>query len=121
MTSLPPDAQPQVRERILNALTSKASYDIYEGQTSASGRRFLRHIGLDPDEFVLQDLVEYLTLGRRLYVLTGPSVKGVKYQCCLKYEDDLIIYVKLTLSNDVVFVQIDVHEHNTGGIPLPER
>lgn len=121
MTSLPPDAQPQVRERILKALNKKDGYDIYEGQTSASGRRFLRHVGFNPDEFVLQDLVEYLTRDYRLYVLTGPSVKGVKYQCCLKYEDDLFIYVKFTLSKDVVFVQIDAHEHNTGGPPLPER
>jgi hypothetical protein len=112
---IPPEAPIEVRQRILDALKAER-YMIYD-----NGRRFLEAMGFAPDEMICQDVVGYLEDGCRLYCLTGPDIVGEKYQCCIHYEESLIVHVKLTPSGDGsgFHVKLGFHRHNTGYAPLP--
>jgi hypothetical protein len=102
----------EVRQRVLEALTQK-KYFIYP-----DGRRYLEDVGFDPAEFIVGHLIDYLLEDKALYVLPdNPS----KCQCCLTYEGDLIIHVKLAPKVDTggCFVRLSFHSHNTGHQPLP--
>lgn len=111
----PQEAPVEVRQRILEALKAEC-YKIYP-----DGRRFLETMGFAPDEMICQDVVGYLEDGCRLYCLTGPEIVGEKYQCCIPYEESLIIHVKLTPNGDGsgFHVKLGFHRHNTGYAPLP--
>lgn len=102
----------ELREGMLEALRSD-DYFIFP-----SGRRYLEILGFDPPEFVVQHLIEYFEAGSRIYVLPDNPAKA---QCCLCYEDDLIVHVKLTPkpSGWGYFVKLDFHRHNTGYQQLP--
>lgn len=119
MIPLPPEAPSDVRQAILEALKSHENdphYTIYD-----DGRRFLRAQGFVP-EAVVQHVVEYLEDGCRLYLLQGPNIKGIKYQCCLRYDEGLDVHVKLTPLDDGsggFRVMLGFHRHNTGYEPLP--
>ncbi len=120
MIPLPPEAPSDVRQTILEALKNHDDddphYTIYN-----DGQRFLRAQDFEPDE-VVDHLVDYLEDGYRLYLLQGPDIKGIKYQCCLAYDDNLDIYVKITPLGDGsagVHIMLGFHRHNTGYAPLP--
>ena len=83
------------------------------------GIRFLEEVGFDPAEFIVGDLIEYLEMGRALYELPKDPTKC---QCCLGYEDKLLIHVKLApkIKSNGCFVRLGFHRHNTGYTPLPE-
>lgn len=120
MSWLPPEAPPDVRQVILAALKNhdddEPHYTIYD-----DGQRFLLAQNFDPNE-VVGHLVDYLEDGYRLYLLQGPTIKGIKYQCCLAYEDDLDIHVKITPRGDggaSLHIMLGFHRHNTGYARLP--
>jgi hypothetical protein len=101
------------RAEVLQALKNE-DYFIY-----SDGMSFLEEVGFDPAEFIVGDLIDYLKDGKALYLLPE---NPAKCQCCLRYEDNLVIYVKLapkTKSNGC-FVCLGFHRHNTGHAPLPE-
>lgn len=101
-----------VREEVLEALTQNR-YFIYP-----DGRRYLEEVGFDPAEFIVSHLIDYLLEGKALYFLPeNPS----KCQCCLTYEDELVIHVKLKPKVETrgCFVLLAFHHHNTGHPPLP--
>ena len=119
MIPLPPEAPSDVRQAILEALKSNDDDPHYT--ISDNGRRFLAAQGFVPENVVL-DLVDYLEDGCRLYLLQGPAIQGIKYQCCIGYDDDLDIHVKLTPRDDGsggFHVMLGFHRHNTGYAPLP--
>ena len=119
MKMLPPEASSEVRQAILEALKSNDDdppYSIYP-----DGRRFLEAQGFDPEGVVL-DVVDYLEEGCRLYLLQGETIKGTKYQCCLRYDEGMDIHVKLTPrceGSGGFHVKLGFHRHNTGYDPLP--
>lgn len=113
----PPEEAPQeIRKLILDALKSD-EFTIHK-----DAYRFLENLDFVPEDVVSIDLVQYLEAGHRLYILTGPTIIGTKYQCCLGYQDGLDLYFKLTPShwNNCYQVKIGCHRHNTGYPPLPE-
>lgn len=115
MRQLPPEAPQEVRNTILLALKQE-EFSLYK-----DAERYLKLKGFDPMKFIEEDLVCYLEEGWRLYFLQGPGIKGLKYQCCLDYEDDLVIHIKLSPREyDQTFsINIGCHSHNTGYPPLP--
>ena len=97
---------------VLEALKDPDGYFIYP-----DGRRYLKALDLDPKGVVV-DLIGYLDEGSRLYVLPeNPS----KCQCCLSYDADLVVHVKISAqaSGGGVLVRLGFHRHNTGYEPLP--
>lgn len=113
MRPSPPEAPQNVKEAILNALRND-NYLIYP-----DGMRFLEAVGFDPAEFIVTDLIEYLHEGKALYALPE---NPAKCQCCLCYEDQLVIHAKLApkVQPTGCFVRLNFHRHNTGHPPLPE-
>lgn len=112
--SLPPAAPESVRESILEALQNDA-FAIYQ-----DGENFLRWNGFDTIK-VIEDICLYIESGYRLYVLSGPTINGIKYQCCLNY-GDIVIHVKFSNGSEqepFCFIKLGFHEHNTGYSPLP--
>lgn len=103
----------EMRSGVLSALRDPNGYNIYN-----DGRRYLRRLGFEPLRVVVDDLVEYLEAGSRLYELPDDPRKC---QCCLRYEGDLVIYVKITpyQQSGTVRVTLGFHSHNTGYPPLP--
>lgn len=103
----------ELRQGVLTALRND-DYFIYP-----DGRRYLREMGFNPPEFVVTDLIEYLTEGKPLYVLPENQAKC---QCRINYEDNLIVYVKLSPipQSDGYFVKLGFHSHNTGYTPIPD-
>ena len=101
------------RASVLEALKDSDGYRIYK-----SGRIYLRRVGFDPLQVAITDLVDYLEAGHRLYIFPDDPRKC---QCCLRYEDNLIVYAKITPSDDGgrLIVLLDFHSHNTGHPPLP--
>jgi hypothetical protein len=101
------------REEVLSALKSD-DFLIYP-----DGRRFLEEVGFDPAEFIVTHLIDYIQEGKALYELPE---NPAKCQCCLRYEDQLVIHVKLTpkTRSNGFFVMLGFHRHNTGHPPLPE-
>lgn len=110
---LPPEASEAGRTLILDALRAN-DYFIYRDSAD-----FLRRNAFRP-EGVVEDLIAYIESGKRVYVLSGPSIKGIKYQCCLDYED-IIIHAKIAkgAKDPCWFLKLSFHEHNTGAPPLP--
>lgn len=108
--SLVPD---ELREGVLQALRDPHGYRIHD-----DGRRYLRHLGFQPLHVVVEDLVDYLEKGCRLYVLPDDPQKC---HCCLRYEEDLVIHVKITPHPQDVGMRVTLgfHSHNTGYPPLP--
>lgn len=102
-----------LRMRVLRAL-EQDRYFIFP-----DGRHFLESVGFDPTEVIVTDLVDYLRKGKALYVLPG---NPEKCQCCLNYEFDLTIHVKMNpkTESQITFVKLSFHRHNTGYPPLPE-
>jgi len=101
-----------LRQEVLNALIQR-NFFIYP-----DGRRYLEDVGFDPAEFIVTHLIDYLREDKALYVLPeNPS----KCQCCLTYDDDLVIHIKLAPKVDSggCFVRLAFHSHNTGHPPLP--
>lgn len=112
---LPRDAGAAARAAIIEALVNGSGFIHRDGQA------FLRRHQFDPPA-VVDDLIDYLEDGCRLYVLPGTSGRGIKYQCCLRYEN-IIIHAKIGRKDDGGsdwFVVLGFHEHNTGYAPLPE-
>ena len=112
--------QPERREvsalqkaSVLEALKEPDGYVIYK-----KGRDYLRRLGFAPIAVVIDDLVEYLESGCRLYVLPDDPRKC---HCCLRYEDNLVIHVKIAPAKDEgrFMVFRGFHTHNTGYPPLP--
>jgi hypothetical protein len=112
--------QPERREvsalqkaSVLEALKDPDGHLIYK-----KGREYLRRLGFDPLRVVIDDLVDYLESGCRLYVLPDDPQKC---QCCLRYENNLIIHVKIapTEQEGRFMVLLGFHTHNTGHPPLP--
>jgi len=114
MKCLPPEAPAGVRASILEALKEDAYFIYPDGRTYLERKEFV------PEEVVL-DVIGYLEDGCRLYQLFGSAIKDTKYQCCLRYDDETVVHVKLkpTESADAFFVVIGFHSHNTGYPPLP--
>ncbi len=83
MNQLPREVSAEVRSRVLHALHDPDGY-IIDGK----GRRYIRRLGFDPDSVVVEDLIDYLEKGCRLYILPDDPRKC---QCCLRYEDDLLL------------------------------
>ena len=113
--------QPERREvsalqkaSVLQALKDSDGYIIYK-----NGRDYLRRLGFDPIRVAVDDLVDYLESGYRLYVLPDDPRK---FQCCLRYEDNLIIHVKIVPAeqDERLMVFLGFHSHNTGNTPLPQ-
>lgn len=112
---LPREAAASARTAILEALEA-GNWLIHR-----DGHAFLRRHQFDPPA-VVDDLSDYLQDGARLYILPGTVGRGIKYQCCLRYED-IIIHAKMSRGDDDGsdwFVLLGFHEHNTGHTPLPE-
>jgi hypothetical protein len=110
-TQLPPEAPEEARNVILSALKNE-DYFVYHDST-----RYLIALGLDVIG-VIDDLISALQLGARLYVLPP---RHVKCQCCLYYEDDLVVHVKISIRNDGnPMLAIGFHRHDTGYSPLPK-
>jgi hypothetical protein len=112
--------QPERREvsalqkaNVLEALKDPDGHIIYK-----NGRDYLRRLGFAPLRVVIDDLVEYLESGCRLYVLPEDPRKC---QCCLRYENNLIIHVKIapTEQEGRFMVFLGFHPHDTGFPPLP--
>jgi len=112
--------QPERREAsalqktsVLEALKDPNGHSIYK-----NGRDYLRRLGFDPFRVVIDDLVDYLESGCRLYLLPDDPRK---FQCCLRYEEKLIIHVKIAPSEEEgrFMVFLGFHPHNTGYAPLP--
>ena len=101
------------RAEVLNALRND-DYLIYP-----DGVRFLEEVGFAPAEFIVTDLINYLHEGKALWVLPE---NPAKCQCCLRYEDQLVIHAKLAPKTQSIgcFVRLGFHRHNTGRPPLPE-
>lgn len=98
---------------VLKALKDPDGYHIYK-----NGRDYLRRLGFDPLAVAIDDLVDYLESGCRLYVLPEDPRKC---QCCLRYEDNLVVHVKITPAEEEghFMVFLGFHPHNTGHPPLP--
>jgi hypothetical protein len=113
MRQLPPAAPQDIKEAILIALRND-DYFIY-----TDGVRFLEEVGFAPAEFIINDLIQYLHENKTLYLLPD---NPAKFQCCLRYEDQLVIHAKLAPNNRPIacFVRLNFHRHNTGHPPLPE-
>jgi hypothetical protein len=101
------------RAEVLSALKSN-DFLIYP-----DGRRFLEEVGFDPAEFIVTHLIDYIQEGKALYELPE---NPAKCQCCLRYEDQLVIHAKLApkIQSTGCFVRLNFHRHNTGHPPLPE-
>lgn len=101
------------RAEVLQALRSD-DFLIYP-----DGRRFLENVGFDPAEFIVTHLIDYLQGGKALHELPD---NPAKCQCCLRYEDQLMIHVKLSpkIRSNGCFVTLSFHSHDTGHPPLPE-
>jgi hypothetical protein len=112
----PPEAPQDVRAAILQALKSD-EFTIHK-----DAYRFLETMQFVSEDIISIDLVEYLEAGHRLYLLSGPTIKDTKYQCCLGYEGGLDLYFKLTPCewSESYHILIGCHRHNTGYPPLPE-
>lgn len=112
---LPPEASEPIRQVIIQALKD------HEYSFTGYGRRYLRDQQFDPCE-VVDCLQDYLESGFRLYRLLGPSIKGVKYQCCLQYEG-LIVHTKIfqvdESDDESWHATLSFKTHDTGGPPLP--
>lgn len=114
---LPPEAPDSIRMAIREALDNNA-YNI-----TRYGRDYLRLQNLSP-EGIVAELCDYLDSGKRVYLLTGPSIRGIKYRCCLRYEN-LIIHTKMFNTDngdsekDNWNLILSFSEHNTGWAPLP--
>lgn len=115
MSADPQRAPEEVRQAILNALRAD-DFSIY-----SDGRRWLEQLGFQPNAMVKQDVVDYLAEDCALYLLVGADIKGIKYQCCIGYEDGLVVHVKMVPRDidDRYHVVLGFHRHNTGGSPLP--
>ena len=109
-TRLPPEAPEEARTAILTALKNE-DYLVYNDST-----RYLVALGLDVMA-VLDDLASHLQLGCRLYLLPP---QHVKCQCCLYYDDDLVVHVKMTLRDGRPCLALGFHRHDTGYPPLPK-
>ena len=111
------EAPDSIRQLILEALIN------YEYTIQKRGGQYLRMRSFNPVA-VVENLQEYISSGRKLYLLQGPEIQGIKYQCCLRYDDGLIVYTKISKgdeSDDESWhVILDFHDHNTGYPPLPE-
>jgi len=85
-----------------------------------NGGRFLEAFDLDPEKFVIHEILPYLDAGHRLYVL--PEDPSRKSQCCIEVERDLVVHVKLVERPDEsgLFITFGFHRHNTGYAPLPQ-
>jgi hypothetical protein len=109
-TQLPPEAPEEARTAILSALKNE-NYLVYR-----DSERYLTALGLEVLA-VIDDLIQDLEFGARLYLLPP---QHVKYQCCLYYDDDLIIHVKISIQDDgKPALAIGCHRHDTGYAPLP--
>ena len=118
MIPLPREAPEAVRRLIITAL-SQQQYFTY---TENAGSRILERIGFDLANLP-GDLLGYLEEGFRLYVLQGPGIVGVKYQCCIPY-DDVDVHAKITISKESngeisAFLTLSFHKHDTGHRPYP--
>jgi hypothetical protein len=109
----PREVADQRKAEVLTALKDPNGYRIYK-----NGRGYLRRLGFDPLSVVVDDLVDYLEEGCRLYVLPDDPRKC---ECCLRYEDDLVIHVKITPCeiDGRFIVYLGFHDHDTGYPPLP--
>lgn len=111
-TPLPPEAPEEAKTAILKALKNE-NYFVYR-----DSERYLTTLGLDVFA-VIDDLINDLEFGARLYLLPP---QHVKYQCCLCYEDDLIVHVKISVRPDGnPILAIGFHRHDTGYPPLPRK
>jgi len=110
LQSAPPEVSGEIRAQILRAIQND-DYFLYP-----DGMRYLVALGLDPYS-VVTDLTKDLEFGARLYALPG---NPQKCQCCVYYENDLIVHVKLTIRSDKTpTIAIAFHRHDTGYPPLP--
>jgi hypothetical protein len=98
------------RAAILSALKNE-DYLVYN-----DGSRYLIVLGLDVIA-VIDDLIATLELGARLYLLPP---QHVKCQCCLFYEDDLVVHVKIAIRDGRPSLALGFHRHDTGYPPLPK-
>jgi hypothetical protein len=103
----------ELKAKVLAALKEPDGYVIYK-----SGRDYLRRVGFSPLQVAIGDLVDYLEAGNRLYVLPD---NPKKCECCLSYENNLVIFVKISPSarEGIFYISLDFHAHNTGYSPLP--
>lgn len=113
MRPLPSLVSDELRNGLLQALQCD-DYFIFD-----DGRRCLRLHGFDPPEFVVTHLIDYLLQGSPVYALPD---NRAKCQCCLYYENNLVIHVKLTPQKrtEGYFVKLGFHHHDTGYPPLPD-
>ena len=118
MNPLPREASDEVRQVIITALSQYRYFTYTENAES----RILERLGFDlanlPD-----DLLGYLEDGCRLYILQGHGIVGIKYECCIPY-DDVAVHAKITISEEAngavsAFLTLSFHKHNTGHRPLP--
>lgn len=110
------EASESVRQAILEALQHNAY--------SIKSESLLYLIRNEFDSVaVVDDVKSYIIQGKRLYQLYGETVVGMKYECCLRYEE-LVVHVKMAnnpkRATETWWIDFRFHDHNTGYAPLPE-
>lgn len=118
MIPLRREAPEKVRSVIITALSQNA----YFTHTDNVGSRILERLGFDLAQLP-DDLLGYLEDGYRLYVLQGPEIVGIKYECCIPY-GDVDVHAKISISEEAngevsAFLTLSFHKHDTGYAPLP--
>lgn len=118
MIPLHREAPEEVRRAIITAL----SQNEYFTHTENAGSRILERMGFDLAHLP-EDLLGYLEDGYKLYVLQGPGIVGIKYECCIPY-GDVDVHAKITISEEAngdvsAFLILSFHKHDTGYRPLP--
>jgi len=111
-SNLPPTVSAEVVSKVLEAL-ERGNYRLRD-----DGFRYVRFVLHMTLKGVVEEVIDYLRGGCRLYTLPSDAKK---YQGVLRLDDNLHVHFKIDPRRDDEpwFLWLNFHGHNTGYAPLP--